>query len=204
MAPMPTRALHTDASSVDVVRGGRLRGTLSPLRRRLLQELHKPASAAELAARLGESRQRVNYHVRELEKGGLLELVELRPRRGCTERVVRATARAVVVDPQVAGDLDGAVQDRFAADTLLASAAVTVRDVAAMRERAEAEGTRLLTFAVEAEVGFARPADFERFADALAERIRELAESFTTGGARRRFRVIAGGHPLPRTKEGET
>ena len=55
----------------------------------------EPASATEVAARLGESRQRVNYHVRALERGGLVELVEERARRGCTERVVRATADAV-------------------------------------------------------------------------------------------------------------
>ena len=148
--------------TVDVVRGA-----LSPLRRRVLEELREPASAAGLAARLGESRQRVNYHVRALEKAGLAELVEERPRRGCTERIVRATARAVVVDPEVLGDLDAVArtQDRFAADTLLAIAARTVSHVAAMRARAEADGRRLVTFAVEADVAFGRPEDIERFAD---------------------------------------
>ena len=117
-------------AAVDVVRGA-----LSPLRRRVLEELREPASAAGLPVRLGESRQRVNYHVRALEKAGLAELVEERPRRGCTERIVRATARAVVVDPDVLGDLEAVArtQDRFAADTLLAIAARTVSHVAAMR-----------------------------------------------------------------------
>ena len=69
----------------------------------MLELLREPLSATEVAARLGESRQRVNYHVRALERGGLVELVEERPRRGCTERVVRATADAVVVEPTVVG-----------------------------------------------------------------------------------------------------
>ena len=44
-------------TGVDVLTGcERLRGTLSPLRRRLLAELREPASASGLAARLGESR----------------------------------------------------------------------------------------------------------------------------------------------------
>jgi DNA-binding transcriptional ArsR family regulator len=176
------------------------RARLSPLRRRVLAELREPASATALASRLGESRQSVNYHVRELERAGLVELVEERRRRGFTERLVRARARAVVVDPEVIGDLDAVAdtQDRFAADALLALSAGALGDVAEMRERASAQDRRLVTFAIEADVGFERPADIERFADALAERIAELAAEFSSGRSRRRFRVIAGGYPRPK------
>ena len=166
---------------------------LSPLRRAVLEGLRSPASATEVAARLGESRQRVNYHVRALERAGLVELVEERARRGCTERVVRATSSAVVVEPAVVGELSTAERDRFTADTLLAGGARLVRDVAAARTAADARGQRLLTFAIEAEVGFARPSDLERFADALADRIAELAAEF--GPGQRRYRVLIGGHP---------
>jgi DNA-binding transcriptional ArsR family regulator len=190
------------AAAVNVVRGGeRLRGGLSPLRRRLLAELREPASAAVLAGRLGQSRQRLNYHVRELEKAGLVELVELRPRRGCVERVVRATARAVMVDPDASGDLRTATQDRFAADALLAVAARTISDVAAMRAQADAQGRRLVTFAVEAEVGFARPADIQRFAERLGQQVAELVAAFDSGRPEHRYRLVAGGHPAPGLKE---
>src|SRR3954447_18992695 len=105
---------------------------LSPLRRAVLEALSAaPASATEVAGALGESRQRVNYHVRSLERDGLVELVEERARRGCTERVVRATSHAVLVEPSVVGDLPPHARDRFAADTLLAGGARLVRDVAA-------------------------------------------------------------------------
>ncbi|MDA0183014.1 winged helix-turn-helix domain-containing protein [Solirubrobacter phytolaccae] len=166
---------------------------LAPLRRSVLEGLREgPASATELASRLGESRQRVNYHVRALERDGLVELHEERARRGCTERIVRATCHAVVVEPTVVGELRGE-QDRFAADTLLAGGARLVRDVAAARTAATARGQRLLTFAIEAEVGFSRPADLERFADALADRVAELAAEF--GPGERTYRVLIGGHP---------
>ena len=50
---------------------------LSPDRRRLLSALaEEPDSATGLAERLGDSRQRLNYHLRELERAGFLELVE--------------------------------------------------------------------------------------------------------------------------------
>lgn len=164
---------------------------LSPLRQAVLERLREPGSASEVAASLGESRQRVNYHVRSLERAGLVELVEERRRRGCIERVVRATSDAVVVEPRVVGR--PSAQDRFAADALIENGARLVRDVAAARSAAASRGQRLLTFSVEAEVGFEHPSELERFADALAARIAELAAEF--GPGQRRYRVIVGGHP---------
>jgi hypothetical protein len=67
-----------------------------------------------------------------------------------------------------------------------------------MRERASAEGRRLVTFAIEADVGFERPADIELFANALADRIAEIAAEFDSGRSRRRFRLLAGGYPRPK------
>jgi DNA-binding transcriptional ArsR family regulator len=183
-------------SSVDVFRGNeRLRGTLTPLRRRLLVELREPASATGLAARLDESRQRINYHLREMEKSGLVELVELRQRRGRTERVMRTTARTVIVAPAIIGELAPATQDRFAADTLLAATAHTFEEVAQMREDADKAGKRLVTFTIETDIGFGRPADITRFAEQLAVRVGELAAEFDSPTARRRYHLLIGGHP---------
>src|SRR4051794_35841284 len=73
--------------------------TLDPVRARLLAALADPASASTLAAREGMPRQRVNYHLRTLERHGLLELVEERRRGNCTERVMQATAASYVISP---------------------------------------------------------------------------------------------------------
>jgi DNA-binding transcriptional ArsR family regulator len=68
-----------------------------PLRVRILDELREPASAAELGRRLGESRQNVSYHLRELARGGLVQRVGERRARGFLETLYRASAAAVVV-----------------------------------------------------------------------------------------------------------
>ena len=65
--------------------------------------------------------------------------------------------------------ISAAAQDRFSAEHLIDAAGDVVRHVARMRARAEQEGTRLLTFAIDTEVSFATPADLERFTTALAE-----------------------------------
>ncbi len=73
--------------------------SLDPVRARLLAELVEPSSAATLAARVGLARQKVNYHLRELERHGLVELVEERRKGNMTERVMRATAASFVISP---------------------------------------------------------------------------------------------------------
>ena len=179
-----------------------VRLALSPLRRRLLERLREPASATQLAAALEMSRQRVNYHLRALEQAGLVELVEERPRRGCTERMLAATADAFVVDPGVvhAGDATAATppQDRHAAAHLIDTAAGVVRDVARMQAAARDEGSRLLTFTIEAEVGFGAPGDVERFTTRLAELVEQAAAELAPPDGGRRYRVVVGGHPAPR------
>jgi DNA-binding transcriptional ArsR family regulator len=178
----------------------RVRLALSPIRRTLLGRLREPASATQLAAALGLPRQRVNYHLRELERAGLVELVEERKRRGCVERIVVAAAGAFVVDPSVLGaGAATTAQDRFAAEHLVNTAAGVVRDFARMQAVAERQDARLLTFTLETEVGFAEPGDLERFTEALAECLASTAARFDAPG--RRYRVVAGGHPAPRTEE---
>jgi DNA-binding transcriptional ArsR family regulator len=76
---------------------------LDPVRARLLAELREPASAAALAARVGLSRQKVNYHLRQLEERGLVEAAGTRTWGGLTERLLVATAAGYVVSPEVLG-----------------------------------------------------------------------------------------------------
>ena len=180
----------------------RLRLALSPLRRRFLERLRVPASAAQLAAELSLGRQRVNYHLRSLEAAGLIELVEVRQRRGCVERILAARARAFVVNPAVLGArrapaVRADVQDRFAATHLVDAAADIVRDVTRMQARADQQGTRLLTFSLDTDVSFATPQDMDRFVTAVAGALaREAARAHAPDGSRR-YRVVLGGYPTP-------
>ena len=172
---------------------------LSPPRRRLLEALHDPMSATQVADVVGMSRQQANYHVRVLERAGLVELVEERQRRGCTERILRATSGAFVVDPAVLQP-PGETGDQFAAEHLVSVAADVVCDVARMQSAAERAGTRLLTFTIETEVGFAEPADVHEFTTALADAVAAVAHRFHKPDGRR-YRLVAAGHPSPRPEE---
>jgi DNA-binding transcriptional ArsR family regulator len=184
-----------------------VRLALSPMRRRLLERLRTPRSATQLASELALGRQRINYHLRALERAGLIELVENRQRRGCVERILVARARAFIVDPAVmagpspvataSATSPAAAQDRFAAEHLIGTAADIVRDVGRMQARAHQQRTRLLTCTIDTEITFATPADLEHFASELAEFVaRQAARLGSPDG--RRYRVVVGAHPAPR------
>jgi DNA-binding transcriptional ArsR family regulator len=174
---------------------------LNPMRKRVLEALATPASAAGLARKLAMPRQRINYHLRALDDMGFLELVEERKKGNCTERVFRAKARSFVIAPQALGSLAARpadVADRFSSAYLLAVAAQLVRDISDLRERAQ--GRRVATLTLETEVAFATPEARARFAQELAHEVARLIAQYHTEGGRR-FRLVAGIHPRPIDRE---
>jgi DNA-binding transcriptional ArsR family regulator len=175
---------------------------LDPVRQQLLAHLGEPDSAAGLARRLGLPRQRINYHLRTLEAAGLVELVEERRKGNCFERVVRATAKAFVISPEalgVVGATPEATADRLSSAYLLAAAAQVIRDVGALEAQARAEGKRIATLTLDAEVRFANAEKRARFARELTDAVARLAAKYhderAPGG--RRFRLLAAVHPEP-------
>ncbi|HKK09092.1 MAG TPA: winged helix-turn-helix domain-containing protein [Gemmatimonadota bacterium] len=189
-----------------VAEPGRLAAALPAERLRLLAALREePDSAAGLARRLGESRQRLNYHLRALEDAGVLEVAERRRKRGFVERVLRPAAGAFVVDPYVLGMPSGEPggADRTSATHLLALAARTVREVAGLRGRAADETRRLATAAIEARVSLARPADFEAFVEEVGAAVADVvARHHDPEGRGRAFRVVLGAYQRPDGEEG--
>lgn len=169
---------------------------LDPLKRRLLEALREPGSAASLAKRLDLPRQQLGYHLRALEQAGLVQLVEERRRRGFVERVLVATAHDYVLDPAMLGASRAVdAQDRHAAAHLVEAASTVVREVTRMRGAAEAAGQRLLTFTIEADIGFAQPQDFEDFSEALAKAVADLATRYAPAAEARKYHLVIGAHP---------
>ena len=65
----------------------------------LLRELVERAqTAAELADALGQDKSKLYYHLGELEKHGLIEVVETRQKRNFIEKTYRAVARHYGLD----------------------------------------------------------------------------------------------------------
>ena len=175
---------------------------LDPKRARLLSEMAEPVSAAALAARVGLPRQRVNYHLRALEKHGLVQAAGERKWGGLTERRLVATARSYLISPAALGPLacdPGRTRDRLSASYLIALAARIVREVSHFARRSRETGKRLATFSLDTEIRFQSPEARARFSGELVVAISELARRYhdesAPGGRRHRLVVVA--HPAP-------
>jgi DNA-binding transcriptional ArsR family regulator len=74
-----------------------LRAIADPLRARIFEALaRRPLTVKRVATLLGEAPAKIHYHVRELERVGLLKLVATRERGGILEKDYRAVARVLV------------------------------------------------------------------------------------------------------------
>jgi DNA-binding transcriptional ArsR family regulator len=173
---------------------------LDPVRTRLLAELAEPSSATTLAARVGLTRQKVNYHLRMLESHGLTTLVEERRKGNCIERVLQATASSYVISPDalaaVAPD-PGNSADRLSARWLVALAARMVQDVSALINKAAKSGKPLATFGLEGNVRFASAAARAEFTEALTAAVTDLIGKYhdETAAGGRHHHVIFAIHP---------
>jgi DNA-binding transcriptional ArsR family regulator len=182
--------------------------SLDPIRARLLAELAQPGSASTLATRVGLTRQKANYHLRELERHGLVELVAERRRGNCIERVLQATAASYVISPSALSAVapDPAREpDQRSARWLLAVAGRLVREVGELITRSGAAGQSVATLGIDSEVRFASARDRAAFAVELAEVVNGLVARYhdehAPGGRDHRFVVAL--HPKI-TKEPES
>jgi DNA-binding transcriptional ArsR family regulator len=202
VAKRAAKTVPLEHAGVAVVAHDRSAGILmDPTRRRILQALSETGSATTVADALGLSRQLANYHIRTLEKAGLVAHVGRRAKRGLSERLVRATATHYLISPEILGDLGRSPAestDRFSASYQVAAAVKTIRDVSEMATRARDVGRRLTTLSLESEVRFATPADREAFANELAHAVSAIVAKHHNASAPdgRAYRLCVHAHPV--------
>jgi DNA-binding transcriptional ArsR family regulator len=191
------------ASKVAVIENTEQAATLlQPLRLRLVELLETPDTAAGVAKKVGLPRQVVNYHLRQLEGHGLVELVEERRQGTRTERVLRSRARSYLIGPEALGALAAdpeRVADRFSASYLLAVAARVIGRVSAAVAKAESQRKRIATLTLLTQVRFRTSAERNAFAEELAESVARLVAKYHDEGAPggRRFELALGVYPAP-------
>jgi DNA-binding transcriptional ArsR family regulator len=180
-----------DAAAVEVA--------LDPIRASILAALSEPGSATTVAAAVGLTRQKVNYHLKALEAHGLVELAEERVWGGITERFVRRAARHLVVAPDVlqrAAIDPNEVADRLSAAYLIAVNARTVSEVGAIAGSAATTGRRLPTLTVDTVIGFRSPEDRAAFAADLQSAIAALVARYHHDDGRP-HRLTVSSYPRP-------
>lgn len=192
-------------ATVQVVNDPRHAAMLAaPVRQRILAALEEPGSATTIARTLGVARQLVAYHVRQLEAHGFVELVREEQRRGCTERIVRRTARYLVASPSVlAPGIDPRkLKDKFSSGYLIALASRMAQEVGDAQAAAEKAGKPLPTLSTDVEIRLRSARDREAFAEELLGAIASLAAKYhdETHPDGRTYRVVVAAHPIRPTR----
>jgi DNA-binding transcriptional ArsR family regulator len=170
-----------------------------PLRIRILDALREPDSAAGVARRIGAARQKVNYHLKELEQAGLVVRTGERRNGSFVENLYRSAARTLVVSPRAAwGDPRrvAAVAEQLSLENLVSLGESLQRDAAVLLDRAAFDGEQIASAAVEADVRFADEESREQFLSEYLAAVGPLLRKYgTNAGAA--FRVCFAAYPDP-------
>lgn len=206
--------LSQSLSEIEPVAEGRRAAMLvqHPLRPRILSLAREPMSATALAGLLGETRQKVNYHVRQLRRAGFLRPAGRRRRRGLVEQNYVASARAYVIVPEASGAAApniAELADATSAARLVALATRMQGELATVVHHAAVQQKRVATLSINADVRFSSTEQRTTFALALQHAIETVVAEHTmpmrgtTGqaGEGRAFRLIVACHPVPASLE---
>jgi DNA-binding transcriptional ArsR family regulator len=168
-----------------------------PLRVRILEALRAPGSAATVAREVGESRQKVNYHLKELERVGLVAPVGERRSGNFIETLYESVARSFLVSPRVAWSdprrVD-ALRQQHSLERLVMVGGQLERDAIALLDRAAFDGEQVASAAVEVDVHFADEQDRAAFLDEYLAAVQELCDRYGSR-AGLPYRVVFAAHP---------
>jgi len=137
----------------------------------VLRQLAEPRTCTEVGERLGQSPQRVYYHVRRLVDAGLVEQVAERKVRAIHEGIYQATARSYWVSPRLVGRIGDArkAQDELSLGYLLDLMEEVQTDIAALDRTA----SELPSVGVSGEIRLL-PEQRQQFLDDLHTALQEL------------------------------
>jgi DNA-binding transcriptional ArsR family regulator len=162
-----------------------LRALTDPLRKAIIRELQRePKTASQLAAALGEKPTKLSYHVLELERNGLIELVETRMKGNLQEKYYRAVAEMFRVDPRLfAEGPEG--EDAFYEHVtgLLDRAALDFREAIRSGQITPDESRRALASQLHLRLTPEQAAEFRDRLEALLAEFREKPSENTPIGA---------------------
>ncbi len=170
----------------------------TPARRRMIELLKDPGTAASVARELGMPRQKVNYHIKSLEKTGLVRRTGERRNGNFIEQLYQSIARRFVLSQELAWDGDTlmrALADQVSLNHLLSLGSKLQCDVAELLEKATMSSDEIPSLSTEIEVRFADAGSRAAFAEDLLDAVKKLTAKH---GAKRgdAYRMLIAAYPI--------
>lgn len=176
---------------------------LKPVRIELLKRMVEPTTCSALAEQLGETPQKLYYHVKTLERAGLVEKVDERRVGGIMEGLYQAAAIAYWLSPQLVGQSGGRrrAYDDLNLGYLLGLAEELQQNIGLLSRRSSGE---VPSFGLSAQVELKDASERQSFMQEVQSAIQQIAEKYGARGGEsnqaepaRTFRLMLACYPQP-------
>lgn len=176
---------------------------LNPLRLDLLKRMAEPRSCPELAEFVGETPQKVYYHVKTLERVGLVKKVGERRVRGTVEGRYQAKGRSYWLSSGLVGRIGGRsrARDQFSLGFLLTLAEELQADIGHL---SEVDAEEIPSLGLSAEVQLGDSAQRTAFLQEVQHTVEALARKYGARGSDevphekgQSFRLVLACYPKP-------
>lgn len=150
-----------------------------PMRLELIRRLAEPGTCTELGRAIGETPQKVNYHVKVLVDQGLVERVDERRVRGIMEGIFQARAQSYWLSPDLVGRIGKARDsgDRLSLGFLLDLSDQLRGDIHDL-VRASTTGQRVPTLGLSVQVELRDGSERQAFLRDVQAAIQGVAEKY--------------------------
>ncbi|HUG13378.1 MAG TPA: helix-turn-helix domain-containing protein [Thermomicrobiales bacterium] len=184
----------------DIEQAGAL---LKPVRVELLKRMAEPTTCSQLASELGEVSQKLYYHVKVLERAGLVEKVSERRVGGIMEGLYQAVARSYWLSPELVGRIGGQqpARDLLSLGYVLSLAEELQRDIGLL---AAGSDEQIPSAGLMARIELRDDAERAAFLRDLQQTVQSLAERYGARdgaqpgpGSSHAFRLMLACYPDP-------
>ena len=174
---------------------------LKPLRLELLRRMGEPRSCLQLGQLVGETPQKVYYHVKTLEGAGLVERVGERRVNGISEGLYQARAWSYWLAPELVGRVAGEqrARDAMSLGSLLSLAEQLQGDLADLAATPIGDAS-VSSLGIDADVVLADPETRAAFLRDVEEAVTAIAEKYSRGSRSQRkdrFKLMVACYPRP-------
>lgn len=153
---------------------------LNPVRVELLERLRTPKVCAQLADEMSMTPQRINNHLRELLKAGLIEVVKKTPKRHMIEKTYMAKAKTFWLSPQLTCLLEHdrqKLQERLSLHNLLRMSEELQQDAADLLGKVD-DSSQVPTIGVSVEIRLRSEQERRQFTREYLQLVHGLLERY--------------------------
>ncbi|MCH1627632.1 helix-turn-helix domain-containing protein [Ferdinandcohnia quinoae] len=172
---------------------------LNPLRGEIIGQLTEPASATEVAKAINETPQRVNYHLKTLEKVGLVKQVGTRHVRNLIEVLYLAVAKSFIMSDSLGWSHDAIerLKDQSSLAHLITISERIRKDALSLLEQSE-QNIEIPSASLQTKIVLPEKKDRNAFLNEYVKLVKQLVEKYQVNEASdENYNVMLSIYPEP-------